>query len=109
MTGVSFELSMQDSENWPPSYQNEMMLMALSFVCSQKECGIFSDEREEIIRLIEDKTFESYNFSYFGVEVNCDVEYSGYIDITASRWLWPKEGEKNRYEIRFEMKKVTGS
>lgn len=106
MTGVEFSLSLENSENWPPSYQEQMILMALSFVCAQEECSVFSDEWGDMIRLIEDSAFESYEFAYFGVEVSCEVEYSGYEDVAASmNMLWPKEGEKKQFEMKFRMEK----
>ena len=82
------------------------MLLSLAFVCAQEECSIFSDERSDMLRLIEDNKFKSFEFSYFGVEGSCQVEYAGYEDVAASmNVLWPKEGEKNRFEMKFRLEK----
>ncbi len=106
MTGVEFSLTLENSESWPPSYQEQMMLLSLAFVCAQEECSIFSDERSDMLRLIEDNKFKSFTFSYFGVEGSCQVEYAGYEDVaTAMNVLWPKEGEKNRFEMKFRLEK----
>ncbi len=106
MTGVHFTKQMQDSDNWPPSYQNQMILMAMSYVCAQKECNVLSKEWKDMIRVIEEKTFEDYDFSYYGVDVKCKVEYSGYMDVSPTLGvLYPIEGEKNRFELQFMMGK----
>ena len=84
----------------------EISRLSLAFVCAQEECSIFSDERSDMLRLIEDNKFKSFEFSYFGVEGSCQVEYAGYEDVAASMdVLWPKEGEKNRFEMKFRLEK----
>ena len=83
-----------------------MLLLAMSFVCAQEECDMFSQEREELLQLIQDSNFRSFAMTAFGVDVNCEVAYSGYegSGYTAIG-LWPVEGKEKWYEISFSMKK----
>ena len=67
---------------------------------------MFSKEREELLQLIQDSAFESYAKTVFGVDVNCEVAYSGYEGSEYTMiGLWPVEGADKWYEISFSMKK----
>lgn len=106
VTGVEFALTLDNHDGWPPSYQEVMLLLAMSFVCAQEECDMFSKEREELLQLIQDSAFESYAKTVFEVDVNCEVAYSGYEGSEYTMiGLWPVEGADKWYEISFSMKK----
>ncbi len=76
MTQMQFTTSLHNSNEWPQSYQNEMLLSIMSFVRAQKECNPLSKEVKDIVRQISVSPFEDFQFDIYGVTLTCDVEYS---------------------------------
>ncbi len=103
VTGVEFLVEIAGSEEWVGSYQNEILLLAYSFVKAQESCGPFSGEGDRLTELIASKPFGSFETSVCGVDIVCEVEYSGYAD-TGAAILVPVE-EDSRFRIYFSMRR----
>ena len=84
--------------------QEEMILSILAFAGAQQENNLFSNDLK-IVNNISDSPFESYRFSVYGIDITCNVVYSGYFD-TGMGMLWPEEDAESSYSIFFSMQKV---
>ncbi len=105
MTGMQFSTKLHNSDEWPQSYQNEMVMSIMSFVRAQKECNpLFNDIKDDINKISE-SPFENFQFSEYGVTVTCEVNYFGYMNMAASGVLWPDEGAETDYTFSFSMVK----
>jgi len=82
-----------------------MILSILAFVRAQKGSSLFSDEANNIVKAISNAPFEDFSFSAYGVNITCEIQYSGYIDTTSTGMLWPEENEETNYSISFSMQK----
>lgn len=105
MTGMDFSKELHDSDEFVPSYQNEMILAILSFARAQKGCSPFSKDIDHIIKQIAESPFEDFQYSVQGVSITCEVEYSGYSNIESMSTLWPEEGVESDYSFHFMMAK----
>lgn len=105
MTGMQFSSELHGSDDYAPSYRNEMILSVLAFVRAQKGSGLFSNETNDIVKAISAAPFEDFSFSAYGVNITCEIQYSGYIDTTSMGMLWPKENADANYSISFSMQK----
>jgi len=103
MTGLKFSTQLHNSDVWPPSYRDEMILSVLSFVSAQKGCGPFSGVIKDVVEKISQSPFEDLYFTAYGVSITCSVEYSGYRDMSSSGLLWPEDGTETEYSFSFEM------
>lgn len=106
MAGMSFSIEATSDDAWMPSYRKQMYLYVLAFVCARKDCGFFSDEKREILEMVSDSFAESYRFSEFGVDVNCQIEYSGYMESESLDILVPEDDVNACYSFSFEMTRV---
>lgn len=89
--GVSFQIEIENNQEWLGSYDTEMLLASLAFVGAQSEMGLFSEIPSRISKQISNNPFQDFSSEEAGVAVSCDVEYSGY-DAAQFGFLWP-EGE----------------
>ena len=105
MTGMKFSTELHGSDAFAPSYQNEMILSVLSFVRAQKGSGLFSNEGKDIVKAISDASFEDFSVSAYGVQITCEVEYSGYMGTGSMGFLWPEEDAETNYSFSFSMQK----
>lgn len=105
MTGMRFSSELHGSGDYAPSYQNEMILSILAFVGAQKGSGLFSDEANNIVKAISNAPFEDFSFSAYGVNITCEIQYSGYMDTTSIGMLWPEENAETNYSFFFSMQK----
>lgn len=105
MTGMRFSSELHGSDDYAPSYQNEMILSVLAFVKAQKGSGLFSNEAKNIVKAISNAPFEDFSFSAYGVNITCDIQYSGYMDTTSVGMLWPEENAEANYSFSFSMQK----
>lgn len=104
ITSIRFEIDISDSKDWVRSSNTQMILTSLSFVGAQKEVGIFSNIRSKILKLINENNFKSFDITQAGIQVNCDVAYSGYIK-AGNKMLIPGEGAQTHYHMVFSMQK----
>ncbi|HZK28282.1 MAG TPA: hypothetical protein VFD00_12180 [Thermoclostridium sp.] len=96
LKGVSFVVELQNQKDLLGSYDNQIILISLSYACAQEEIGLFSNAPKRIIDNIIQNTFKDYNFTESGVEFTCQTEYSEYID-SYSGILIPKENAEQYY------------
>ena len=107
VTGISFELELKNNNGWLYSNDMQMALAVLSFVDTHEKIGIFSNVRDDMVEQIKDNSFEDFSFTEAGVNVRCNVEYSGYYYDNGSGMLIPEEpSEKTYYRIEFFMNKT---
>jgi len=101
---VGFELEFVNHDKWISSYEDQMILAALSFVGAQQDIALLSMTRKEIIKKISGKSFQDFEFEEGGITVSNEVEYSGYFaDFPV---LVPDESsEKTRFWMFFRMQK----
>ena len=63
------------------SYQDDLLLAALSFVCAQPDVGFFEQVPRQLAeRLTGLSPFSSWCFEMAGVELCCTAEVSGYLE-----------------------------
>ncbi len=106
---VSFEIEVKDNQDRIGAYETQMTLASYAFIGAQKEVSLFSNALRRIADHISNNKFQSYRFTEAGVEVVCDIEFSGYnglyTDFT-SEWLIPDEdARENHYRLTFTMTK----
>ena len=104
MTGMQFSINIQDGDEMISSQQDKAILSILAFAGAQKENNLFSNQVQKIVESIAESPFQSYQFSVNGVNITCDVVYSGYYDTTMGM-LWPMEDMPSSYSLSFSMRK----
>ena len=72
ITSIQFSKTLQDTEDWPQHYENQMILSIMSFVRAQEEYNPFSDEFGDMINSISSSPFEDFQFALYGIEISCD-------------------------------------
>ena len=105
MTGLSFSVEIEDDTVWPSSYQNEMSLAILAFVKAQPGAGLLNREVRQLLQHISDAPFADFTYMIHGVDIACDVEYSGYQNTASMGLLWPQDGAEVSYSLAFSMEK----
>jgi len=107
---VGFSYFMKNEKGYPKDYCEKMIVCAMAFVWARDEFPIFSKEMKELADYINTHSFEDFSISKYGVNIVCDVEYSGYNEywLEAMNRLVPEENEhgdyKNEYHFEFRMK-----
>lgn len=105
MTGLSFSQNIENSDLLIPNYQDEMLLAIMSFVRAQEGCNRYSKDMNRILREITEKPFESFQYTAYGVTMECQVEYSGYLTLYGDSVLYPDNKDLNNYSFSFKMYK----
>lgn len=113
MTGVTFSAVYQNNDFWVAGYGNDMILAIMSYVWAQDGYNPISRAGHavtDVIRTIQDKPFQSFQFTECGVSVSCQIVYSGYMESSAG-FLVPieaenKEDANNSYTFVFAMEQV---
>lgn len=100
VTGVYFNVDINNEDKFLYSYDNQMLLASLSFICAQKEIKLYSKIPNRIEKAIRDNTFNDFNFSEAGVKAECNTEYSGYRNVN-SDILLPSENIHNHFKLNF--------
>ncbi len=107
MTGLTMELSVEGGGDdlWLSSRSMERALFARSFLLAQKGAGVFDTEARRVVNWIENTPLESFTFSAYGVDVSCEIEYTGYLENAdlSTEMLLPAEGEKRSFHMIFSM------
>ena len=106
MTGMQFSVNIQDGEI-VATHQDEMTLCILAFVGAQNENSLFSNQAKKVALDILESPYESYQFSVYGIDITCDIAYSGYSDSYVGL-LWPIWGPGDptpSYSLSFSMQK----
>lgn len=109
LTGVSFTVERYDEPIITPGYINIMQLAALSYVCAQPGVGVFSDVPRTLSERIAADPFSSFHFELAGVELRCDVQFSGYMTRLdpEQTFLWAEEGQSGQtFFLTFSMTKT---
>ena len=103
MTGMQFSVHVQ-GDKIVASNMEEMFLSILAFAGAQKGSGPFFNQTKSILEGISESPFESFQYSVYGVNISCDIEYSGYFDANVGM-LWPQEDVEHYYSLTFSMEK----
>ncbi len=107
MTGMEMEVSLEDGGDdlWPSLRRTERAMLALSFLLAQREAGLFNDEVQRVVNWIENTPSESFSCSVYGVDVTCDITYTGYenSDGSSAAVLFPEEGKRS-FHMLFSMR-----
>ena len=104
LTSVSFRYETDDSDVWPPTFQKQMIVTALSFACTDDDYGAFSPARTELLETITDNAYRSFRYAADGVSVVCDVSYTGYVG-TGADLLIPMDDEPQHFLLEFTITK----
>lgn len=96
LTGVSFEVELQDISDPLSSYDNDMGLITLAFLGAQKEVGVFSSDLTSALKTIMEEPFGNLHFTVGGVTISCETTYTGF-ELPVSQFLFPKEGVTSNY------------
>lgn len=107
MTGVTMELSVEDGDDdlWLSSCSMERTMFVRSFLLAQKEAGLFGNEARRVLNWIDGTPLESFTFSAYGVDMACEISYTGYeaVSIGSFTELMPADGERS-FTLCFSMK-----
>lgn len=103
VTGVSLTVEIRNNQDWISSYDHQMFLASLAFAGARSEIGLFSKIPGRIVELIDNNTFQDFNFTEAGIKFICDVESSGYTD-SQTGFLIPEEDAAETYfNLNFSM------
>ncbi len=105
MTGMYFTMEGRGVDDWIGDYRSECLLSVLAFAGAQKEHHIFSREFDRVAKLIQNAEGEGFELSVYGIDVSCEVAYSGYAVVPGFGMLMPIEDEEKWYSISFSMTK----
>lgn len=105
MTGLTMEVTLENGgdDTWVSSRSMERAMLARSFLLAQKGAGIFDNEAHRVVSWIENTPLESFTFSAYGVDVSCEIAYTGYGGDTSGDMLLPTEGERS-FQMTFSMR-----
>lgn len=107
ITSIRFEIEIDNGDDWLISNNNQMILAILSFVGAQDEVGILSGFRRNIPKVIIENGFRNFEITQAGIEIKCDIEFSGYMEIDmAEGMLIPEEDAETHYHVVFSMETV---
>ncbi len=106
MTGMRFSYGKSGSTAfWNGGYQEEMALLVLSYVKAQSGSGLLNNAADRMVRTIADRPYESFQLSGYGVNVTCEIAYSGYVDVPMMG-MQPDGGEEEPHvSFSFSMEK----
>jgi len=105
MTGMHFVMESRGVDDWIGDYRSEMILAVMAFAGAQKERHIFSRELGDALEMIQNAEGESFEISVYGVDIVCELAYSGYAVVPGFGILTPVEGEDKWYSLSFSMVK----
>lgn len=103
MTGMHFYVHAQGDETVKDNTR-EMFLSILAFAGAQKGNGSFLHQKEIILNSFPESPLESFHYSFYGVNIACDVEYSGYFNTYIGKLL-PFDDVESYYSLTFSMEK----
>ena len=105
VTGVSFEVEIENNEYWISPYNTYMYLISLAITGAQDQMHLYSKLPNRILKNIDNNTFKNFHFEEAGITFNCDISYWGYIN-TQSDYLWPEENiDENYFSLNFSVNK----
>lgn len=106
MTGMHFTAYLQDDPEIIESYffEEKMILSILAFAGAQEENSLLSNQMDKIVESISQSHFTSYQYTVYGVNVTCEVAYTGYTE-TNMGILWPQDDTESRFTLTFSMQK----
>lgn len=78
ITAVSFTKTISDPETWAPNYATTIILAAKSLVQAQPGAGLWPVKMDKMLEFIEQEPYRDFEYSFYGVHLVCDYEYSGY-------------------------------
>ena len=104
LTSVSFRYETDDRDVWPPSFQNQMIITALSFACTDDDYNAFSPARAELLKTISDNAYRSFRYAADGVSVVCNVVHTGYVG-TGVDLLIPLDEQPQHFALEFTITK----
>lgn len=108
LTRVEFsahETSFADTA-WVSSYTHYMELCVMSYIWGRPGAGALqAAERDGMLSFLSAHDFESFDVTWAGVRVSCQVEYSGYYD-PGSTGLLRIEGVDPSFSLRFVMERA---
>ncbi|TCK92911.1 RDD family protein [Natranaerovirga hydrolytica] len=105
VTEVSFEIEIENREDWLGSYNTHIILNAIAFAGAQNEMGLFSKIPHRIEEQIRHHTFKDFHFEEAGITFVSDTEYSGYEE-WGFDFLVPKgDANENYFKLDFSMSK----
>lgn len=108
MKGLSMELECKDAQDtYMATYQDEMVLSMLSFVCAQEEYHVFHQTWDDILKFSEIMPYEEYVFEKYDVKVTRTVECQGWSYIEGTEMMFPEKEENDTqyYSLKFEFYK----
>lgn len=104
MTGMRFSLELNNSDYVVPSYQNERILAMVAFVGANKRYTPLSSTFNDVVKMIGQDPFGSFEETLYGIDVKCEIAYSGYHSPTNFGSLWPMEDVEQSYRFEFSMR-----
>lgn len=109
ITGISFVVEAEDVGGVMSPYVMQMNVAALAYAGAQKGAAWNFTERNRVRNGIRNSGFSDFQFSYGGVDIRCDKEYSGYQIASQPPYKGLLEAESGvdntYYKVVFQMKK----
>lgn len=109
MKGLHMELEVTSKmDTYISTYEDEMILSMLAFICAQDGYHILDSTWYEILKLSELMPYEEYVFEKYGVKVQRVVESEGYSYIEGTKMMLSNEDESGNhyYRLQFQIEKT---
>lgn len=99
---ISFETIIENGKGLAPSYVDVRRVLILAYVFAKDECGILPIRDFNALFDIIHYPYEDYHKELYGVNISCDVEYTGYLPL-GYELMYAETEEDTCYSIRFKM------
>lgn len=102
ITGIRFERLVEHSEESVGFPRDQMALTMLSYMGAQP--GGFWEAQKAVRTLAKQASSGEYRFSAAGVEVFCQMDYTGYKMVERLNLLFPAQGTDTYFYLQFSMR-----
>ncbi len=106
LTGVFFQVSIQDEKQWISSFDTDTSLIMLSLMGANKDERIALRMQNKLASHIPEDFFSSYQFELYGYKVSVETSHSGYVS-TGINLLMPIDASKQHdFQYHFRIEKL---
>jgi len=103
LTSVSMSEEISNTGNWVSPPISDIEIAILAFAGAREGLDLLSVRLRDLDALVTDEIFNGFSFTKGGVDITCDVQYSGFRENSAAMWLFPVNGKENHYALDFNM------
>ena len=118
MTGLSFHVETEGVDSIISGYEEEMLLLILSYVQAQNGSGLYGKDAKNLLEALNAQTEEepkidwaneviskTFSSEAYGIEVTRELKYWGYYYSSDLNWFVPEDSSEKYYSFFFSMSK----